>query len=265
VNDGDQKIWDAYECRSWPTLVVIDAEGNVVGRGSGEGLYEALDRVVGQLVAEAKKKGVLNDKPIRFDTAAFRDKVDSPLYFRIQTNRKKSEGIRPLGAAGTSPGGPAYELQAPIDWTTTDVTGEIGYTSRKMHLSLSYTYSKFEDANEFLFWRTPLVTNAASPNTEKSTIAPDNKLERLALNGIFRGLPLDSTLAIRGVHTKTTNSFSIFPTFLSVSAPNGFDRLANPSQPNFTGDVVNDLSALVGDPSVSIHEAKVFVCRVERA
>ncbi|MFO0910711.1 MAG: molybdopterin-dependent oxidoreductase [Isosphaeraceae bacterium] len=31
-----------------------------------------------------------------------------------------------------------------------------------------------------------------------------------------------------------------------------------------TGDVVNDLSALVGDPNVSIHEAKVFVCRVER-
>jgi formate dehydrogenase major subunit len=29
-----------------------------------------------------------------------------------------------------------------------------------------------------------------------------------------------------------------------------------------TGDVVNDLTALVGDPNVSIHEAKVFVCRV---
>ena len=31
-----------------------------------------------------------------------------------------------------------------------------------------------------------------------------------------------------------------------------------------TGDVVNDLSALVGDPNVTIHEAKVFVCRVSR-
>ena len=31
-----------------------------------------------------------------------------------------------------------------------------------------------------------------------------------------------------------------------------------------TGDVVNDLSALVGDPNVTIHEAKVFVCQVER-
>ena len=32
-----------------------------------------------------------------------------------------------------------------------------------------------------------------------------------------------------------------------------------------TGDVVNDLSSMVGDPNVTIHEAKVFVCRVEKA
>jgi formate dehydrogenase major subunit len=32
-----------------------------------------------------------------------------------------------------------------------------------------------------------------------------------------------------------------------------------------TGDVVNELSALVGDPNVSIHEGKAFVCNVERA
>jgi formate dehydrogenase major subunit len=31
------------------------------------------------------------------------------------------------------------------------------------------------------------------------------------------------------------------------------------------GDVVNNLSAMVGDPNVSIHEAKVFVCNVKKA
>lgn len=31
------------------------------------------------------------------------------------------------------------------------------------------------------------------------------------------------------------------------------------------GDVVNDLAAMVGDPNVSIHEAKVFVCNVTKA
>jgi len=32
-----------------------------------------------------------------------------------------------------------------------------------------------------------------------------------------------------------------------------------------TGDVVNELTALVGDPNVSIHEGKAFMCNVERA
>jgi formate dehydrogenase major subunit len=31
-----------------------------------------------------------------------------------------------------------------------------------------------------------------------------------------------------------------------------------------TGDVANNLSALVADPNVTIHEAKVFVCNVTK-
>jgi formate dehydrogenase major subunit len=31
------------------------------------------------------------------------------------------------------------------------------------------------------------------------------------------------------------------------------------------GDVVNQLTAMIGDPNVSIHEAKAFVCNVEKA
>jgi formate dehydrogenase major subunit len=32
-----------------------------------------------------------------------------------------------------------------------------------------------------------------------------------------------------------------------------------------TGDIVNELTALVGDPNVSIHEGKAFVCNIEKA
>ncbi|HMB88268.1 MAG TPA: molybdopterin dinucleotide binding domain-containing protein, partial [Methylomirabilota bacterium] len=32
-----------------------------------------------------------------------------------------------------------------------------------------------------------------------------------------------------------------------------------------TGDVVNELTSLVADPNVTIHEGKAFVCNVERA
>ena len=81
VNDADQKIWDAYGCSSWPTLVLIDPEGNFLGQTSGEGKFELLDKVIAKVIEDARKKKTLNEKPIRFDTAKFRDKVDSPLYF----------------------------------------------------------------------------------------------------------------------------------------------------------------------------------------
>ena len=67
----------------------------------------------------------------------------------------------------------------------------------------------------------PPATVTAGPSAEHSTIAMDNKLERLGANAVFRSLPLDSTLALRGVYTKVTNSFPIFPTFLSISGTTG--------------------------------------------
>lgn len=81
VNDADHKIWNRYEVDAWPTLVVIDPEGNLVGYASGEGNYELLDVVVGKLVDEHKKKKTLDEKPIRFDLARFRESGDTPLFF----------------------------------------------------------------------------------------------------------------------------------------------------------------------------------------
>ena len=165
----------------------------------------------------------------------------SPFYFRVNTNVRESHGMKPMGFAGTSPGGPTYELPVPIDWRTTDWGGEVGYSSRRMHVSLAYTYSKFDDANEFLFWRTPAVQTGA--NVERSTIAPDNKMQRLVLNGIFKQMPFDSTLAIRGTYAKYESGFAIAPTYLSVtgSQPAGVGNTRNSgaSVPNFNGEVEN--------------------------
>jgi thiol-disulfide isomerase/thioredoxin len=81
VNDADRKIWDRYEVEAWPTLVLIDPEGSIVGFTSGEGNYEILDKVIGRLVDEHRKKKTLNDKPIRFDLARYRESGDAPLFF----------------------------------------------------------------------------------------------------------------------------------------------------------------------------------------
>jgi hypothetical protein len=162
---------------------------------------------------------------------------DSPFYVRVAANRKKSDGIRPLGEPGTSPGGPNYELPAPIDWRTTDVSGEFGYSTKTMHFSVTALWSKFEDANDFLFWRAPVVVTGA--NQEISTISADNNLRRLAFNGVVKQMPLDSTLAVRATYTKLTNSFPIGTTYINISGTTGNLRLANPSEPTFEGEVVN--------------------------
>jgi sugar lactone lactonase YvrE/cytochrome oxidase Cu insertion factor (SCO1/SenC/PrrC family) len=81
VNDANHTIWDNFDVNSWPTMAVIDAEGKFVGKISGEGNYDLMDEVVATLIAEAKEKKVLNDKPIRFDLIRYRETGDSPLFF----------------------------------------------------------------------------------------------------------------------------------------------------------------------------------------
>lgn len=66
VNDREFQIWRRYGPRAWPTLVLIDPEGYVVGGISGEGHYETLKRVITQLIEEHRNTGTLNEQPLTF-------------------------------------------------------------------------------------------------------------------------------------------------------------------------------------------------------
>jgi sugar lactone lactonase YvrE len=81
VNDAEMKIWRAYGANSWPTLVLIDPEGYVVGQDSGEGLYPVLDKAIGRLIEIHKERKTLNERPLRFELARHQEKGDSPLFF----------------------------------------------------------------------------------------------------------------------------------------------------------------------------------------
>lgn len=81
VNDADMKIWSRYEVSSWPTLVLIDPEGHIVGYASGEGNYDVLDQVIGKLVKKHGDNKTLDANPRQFDLAKFRDADESPLFF----------------------------------------------------------------------------------------------------------------------------------------------------------------------------------------
>jgi DNA-binding beta-propeller fold protein YncE len=79
VNDADHKIWRRYGIRSWPSLVLIDTEGNFVGVASGEGKFDLLDLHIGRLIKEAKSKGTLKSDPIDFKLE--KERADTPLSF----------------------------------------------------------------------------------------------------------------------------------------------------------------------------------------
>jgi DNA-binding beta-propeller fold protein YncE len=63
--DNEFRIWNAYGVQAWPTLVLIDPEGNVVGAWSGEGHRNQIDRKIDQLLADGRARGALA-KPLHF-------------------------------------------------------------------------------------------------------------------------------------------------------------------------------------------------------
>lgn len=67
VNDGRMQMWESYAVHAWPTLVLIDPEGKIVGQYSGEGIYDIFDQAIGKVIAGFEKKGKINHTAIRFD------------------------------------------------------------------------------------------------------------------------------------------------------------------------------------------------------
>jgi len=65
VNDADFRIWKAYAVDAWPTRYLIDPAGYIIGRLSGEGGYEALDKAISDSIAEFRKRGELNEAPLK--------------------------------------------------------------------------------------------------------------------------------------------------------------------------------------------------------
>ena len=79
-NDSEYAVWSSYGVRAWPTQVLIDPAGYVVGQASGEGNYEIIDQTIAKLVEEFRKRGELNEQPLNL--VLERAKVgDLPLAF----------------------------------------------------------------------------------------------------------------------------------------------------------------------------------------
>ncbi|MBN1200465.1 MAG: redoxin domain-containing protein [Anaerolineae bacterium] len=64
LNDSDFVMWQEYGVRAWPTVMVIDPFGKIVGSLSGEPLYERVAPIIQTMVEEYGAAGVLDLSPL---------------------------------------------------------------------------------------------------------------------------------------------------------------------------------------------------------
>ncbi|HEU4645189.1 MAG TPA: MtrB/PioB family outer membrane beta-barrel protein [Burkholderiales bacterium] len=148
----------------------------------------------------------------RRDVGGFAEwQATSPWYFRVDTNQVKREGINVFaGANGTSPGNGFTDLPAPIDYVTTNVSGEFGYSTKRGSFAVNLLHSKFENGHDVLRWNNGFFANGL----DTTVLPPDNKLSRLGVNGTLRQLPWNSTFAGRLMFSQLTNDVAVQQTML---------------------------------------------------
>jgi thiol-disulfide isomerase/thioredoxin len=64
VNDSRMQIWQEYAVRAWPTLMLIDPAGKVVGYTSGEGIYDAFDKLISKVIETFDAKKQIDRRPL---------------------------------------------------------------------------------------------------------------------------------------------------------------------------------------------------------
>ncbi|NLD73329.1 MAG: redoxin domain-containing protein, partial [Chloroflexi bacterium] len=64
VNDPEFTIWEAYAVRAWPTTVLIDPRGRVIGTHSGEGVYRVFRDLIAEALERYEADGILDRTPL---------------------------------------------------------------------------------------------------------------------------------------------------------------------------------------------------------
>ncbi len=80
VNDFQFDIWNLYGVQAWPTIMVIDPLGKVVGYYSGEGVYNAMEPALKTMIAQDEAQGLIDTTPIQ-TAPELAKRADSPLDF----------------------------------------------------------------------------------------------------------------------------------------------------------------------------------------
>lgn len=63
LNDHHLRVWSQYGIHSWPSLVLINPNGRIIGLQSGEGIFDLFDGIIQQAIPYFDKKGQLKRGP----------------------------------------------------------------------------------------------------------------------------------------------------------------------------------------------------------
>ena len=81
IVDNDFYLWQQYAVRAWPTLVIIDRQGYVIGQVSGEGHRDALDELIHHILQEHQEQGTIKNKEISLILEKEKQPLTTPLRF----------------------------------------------------------------------------------------------------------------------------------------------------------------------------------------
>jgi len=80
ANDNRMAIWNEFNVNSWPSLVLIDPDGKVVAKNSGEFTFEQIKPIMQAAMDHYDALGKIDHKPIHFEREANTVK-DTPLRY----------------------------------------------------------------------------------------------------------------------------------------------------------------------------------------
>jgi len=74
VNDNEFQIWSQYGVHAWPSFVLINPKGKIIGVHSGEGIFEPFDKIISDAIDYFDARGELKRGPLDLDL----EKADKP-------------------------------------------------------------------------------------------------------------------------------------------------------------------------------------------
>lgn len=81
VNDAEFKIWKAYDVKMYPTQILIDPNGGIVIKTTGEKQLGLLDKNIGETAEKFRAAGRLDEKPLKLILEKDKIAAESPLAF----------------------------------------------------------------------------------------------------------------------------------------------------------------------------------------